>query len=337
MKTLLLTGIGGSIGCHAFAHIMRTTDWNVVGIDSFRHRGLTDRIETMLRAHPEDRDRLKLVTHDLRAPLSAILTAQIGHIDYIINMASLSDVKDSIAHAPDFFLANVQIILNMLEYARVAKPEVFMQISTDEVYGPSDGMSFHREWDPILPSNPYSASKASQEAACISYWRTFGVPVILINMMNNFGEMQSPSKFPSMVQRKIVRGETITVHASLAGVGSRFYLHSRNAADAMLYILKNKTPHLHVEGGVDRPDRFNIAGDGRLTNLEMVKTLGSLMGVAPTYTLSAPTDRPGFDAHYGLDGGKLAAFGWKAPKSLIDAITGMVQWHQEHPEWIDPK
>lgn len=333
-ETLLLTGIGGSIGCHLFQHIMRTTDWNVVGTDSFQHRGLTDRVEEMLRANPEDRVRLRLFTHDLRAPFSKNLADKIGGVDYIVSMASLSDVKESIENAPDFILDNVKVVLNVLEFARVCGPKVFMQISTDEVYGPM-GDALHKEWDVILPSNPYSASKAAQEAACIAYWRTFGVPLILINMTNNFGEMQSPTKFPSIVQRKLSRGEVVTVHGSENNIGSRTYLHSLNAADAMVFLLKHRAPHLHVEAEVDRPDRYNIAGDGHLDNRELVLLLARLMSVEPNYTIKAPTERPGFDAHYGLDGQKLLALGWRQPRSFIDAMTAMVQWHHDHPEWID--
>jgi dTDP-glucose 4,6-dehydratase len=95
-KRLLLTGAGGSIGCHTLRHILQNTDWEVVCIDSFRHKGLTDRVEVMLNAHPEDRPRVKIFTHDLSAPLSEMLIKKIGHIDYIINMASLSDVHDSL-------------------------------------------------------------------------------------------------------------------------------------------------------------------------------------------------------------------------------------------------
>jgi dTDP-glucose 4,6-dehydratase len=352
MTAVLLTGIGGSIGCHTFRHIMQTTDWNVVGIDSFRHRGLTDRVEEMLRTHPEDRSRLRLFTHDLRAPISTFLSTEIGHVDFIINLASLSDVKDSIKNPSGFLLDNMKMILSILEFARVCRPRVFMQISTDEVYGPiaggelghgtefvaKNGEAFHKEWDPILPSNPYSASKAAQEAACIAYWRTFDVPLILINMMNNFGEMQSPAKFPSIAQRKLSRGETVTVHVSEVGVGSRFYLHSRNASDAMIFLLKNCPPNMHITGEIDRPDRYNIAGDGRLSNLELVLLFARLMGVKPNYITQNPlSDRPGFDAHYGLNGDKLAALGWRPPLAFLDSVASMVQWHREHPEWIDPK
>jgi len=193
-NTLLITGAGGSIGCHTLKHALNNTNWNIVSLDSFRHRGMTDRIEVMLQAHPEFRRRVRVYAHDLTSPISGLLASKIGEVDHIINMASLSDVHDSILHPVGFIQNNVNVILAMLEYARAVKPRTFLQISSDEVYGPTDGKSFHKEWDPIVPSNPYSASKAAQEAISIAYWRTYNVPLMIVNLMNNFGEMQSPAQ-----------------------------------------------------------------------------------------------------------------------------------------------
>jgi dTDP-glucose 4,6-dehydratase len=338
-KTVLLTGLGGSIGCHTFMHLLHNTDWNIVGLDSFRHKGLTDRAAVMLAAHPEYSDRVRIYPHDLTSPLSQMLVDKIGKVDIIIAMASLSDVHDSIINPVPFVQNNVNVALAMLEYARVAKPEKFLLISSDEVYGPTTGEGmYHKEWDPIVPSNPYSASKAAQEAIAISYWRTYAVPLVIVNLMNNFGEMQSPTKFPAIVQRKLRAGEQITVHASVGQVGSRFYIHSRNSADAFLFILRETEAHMHVEGTVDKPDRYNIVGDKQITNVELVEMIAKDMGVAADYVIEdSKVTRPGHDAHYGLDGDKLHALGWKSPMSLEDSMKNVVAWYQDHPEWLKAK
>jgi dTDP-glucose 4,6-dehydratase len=142
-KRVLITGVGGSIGCHVLRHVLKETAWDVVGTDSFRHKGLTDRVEAMLVEHPETRSRVKIVTHDLMAPISPMLVKKIGRIDYIINLASMSDVAESLVDPPYAVRSNVEVMLTMLEYARIAQPKMFLHISTDEVYGPSDGTKFH--------------------------------------------------------------------------------------------------------------------------------------------------------------------------------------------------
>jgi dTDP-glucose 4,6-dehydratase len=342
-ETLLLTGIGGSIGCHTLMHLLHNTDWNIVGLDSFRHKGLTDRVAVILEAHPEYASRVRILPHDMTAPLSDMLIKKIGHVDHIINMASLSDVHDSIVNPVPFVQNNINLVLAMLEYARVVKPKTFLQISSDEVYGPTDGEGiYHKEWDPVVPSNPYSASKAAQEAIAISYWRTYGVPLIIVNLMNNFGEMQSAAKFPAIVQRKLRAGEKVTVHASVGHIGSRFYIHSRNSADAFLFLLKGAAPHMHVEGTVDKPDRYNIVGDKQITNVELVQMIARGLGVEPVegehYEIEdSKVTRPGHDAHYGLDGAKLHALGWASPKSLEDSMAEVVKWYEKNPEWLNAK
>jgi dTDP-glucose 4,6-dehydratase len=336
MKRVLVTGIGGAIGVHVMAHFMHNTDWQVVGIDSFRHKGQYDRVARFCRNHPDWPARISVITHDLCAPLTDRQVEQIGQIDYIINLASLSDVQGSIDDPVPFIRNNSDIMLNTLELARKVKPEVFLHFSTDEVYGPAPLDGGHKEWDVILPSNPYSASKAAQEAYAIAYWRSFGVPIVITNTMNNFGETQAPSKFPAMIQKKVALNSLVTVHAASDGqIGTRYYLHSRNAADAVLFILQNTKPTLHNPGHIDRPDRYNIVGDKQVSNLDLAKTIARLMDKELRYELKNFHDsNPGHDLHYGLDGTKLAALGWKAPMSFEESLKNTIDWQQRNHEWI---
>lgn len=336
MKRVLLTGISGSIGVHVFDHLMLNTDWEVVGIASYRHKGEYDRIGQTLDHNPGWDDRLTLITHDLTAPFSHREIARMGHIDYIINLASLADVWDSVDDPVPFIRNNVEIVLTMLEAARKLKPEVFIQFSTDEVYGPARVDQAHPEWATMLPSNPYSASKAAQEVIAISYWRTYGVPLIITNTMNNFGQFQGASKYPVIIQKNLMEGKEIDVHVSSDGqIGTRFYIHSRNAADALLFLLRHTTPHAHVPGEIDRPDKYNIVGTKQMDNLELAKVIARLMGKELKYKLvDFHSKQPGHDSHYGLDGTKLEKMGWTPPVDFETSMKATIDWQAAHPEWI---
>uniref|UniRef100_A0A6M3J6V6 Putative GDP-mannose 4,6-dehydratase n=1 Tax=viral metagenome TaxID=1070528 RepID=A0A6M3J6V6_9ZZZZ len=342
-ERLLLTGVAGGIGCHVVRHVMENTDWDLVGIDSFRHKGWPDRVINAVQDHPEWKDRIEIFAYDLNAPFSSVFIKKLGRIDYIINMASLSDVEDSITDPVPFIQNNVNLVLNVLEYARVAQPGVFIQISTDEVYGPIENKTDKgmKEWDPFVPSNPYSASKLAQEAIATSYWRTYNVPLIITNTMNNFGEMQSASKYPSMVIDWLLRGEKITVHGTkhedgTAEIGSRSYIHSRNFADALVWLIKNAPPHMHVPDSVDMPDRYNIAGDLQLDNLELAKKIAEAMGRRDVQyeVVNVHTLRPGHDRHYGLDNTKLKELGWKSPLTFDESLKNTVEWYIKNPDWL---
>lgn len=316
---------------------MRDTDWNVVGIDSFNHVGISERVAHWWEENLTWRSRTWIYTHDLTTPISDLLKLKIGHVDYVINLASMSDVFKSIQDPVPFVKNNVAVALTMLEFARATKPKAFLQVSTDEVYGPVNGMSLipHKEWAPIVPSSPYSASKAAQEAIAIAYWRTYSVPLILVNLMNNFGEMQSPSKFPAIVQRKVAAKEVVTVHGNSDEQGSRSYIHSSNTASAFLFLLKHTVPHMHWEGQADRPDRYNIPGDVTLTNEDVVHTIACAMREGYMLQHEPFSDtRPGHDRHYGLDGSKLRNLGWRSPRTFQDTMERTVAWQKEHPEWL---
>lgn len=333
---VLITGVGGAIGVHVLAHIMHNTDWTVVGIDSFRHKGYYDRVTEVCKDHPDWLKRINIVHHDLTVPMTQRQIDKIGDIDYIINLASLSDVQGSIDDPVPFIRNNTDLMLNILEYAREVKPKAFLHFSTDEVYGSAPIDKGHPEWDTILPSNPYSASKAAQEAIAIAYWRSYGVPLIITNTMNNFGEMQGATKYPAMIQKNVAINRLVTVHASSDGqIGTRYYLHSRNAADACLFILQNTKPYLHEPGQIDRPDRYNIVGDKQVDNLELAKTIARLMGKELRYELvDFHSKAPGHDLHYGLNGEKLAKLGWSSPKSFEESLKDTIDWQQEHHEWM---
>lgn len=348
MKRVLITGIAGSIGIHVFGHIMHNTDWEVVGISSFTHRGLVDRVAETLNDHPDWSKRLKMVTHDLSAPVSSLTRAKIGKIDYIINLASLSDVEDSLKNPVYFAMNNTAVVLNMLEYARdiwglrdgntiPPKGTAFLQFSTDEVFGPTRNKEhLYKEDSPHRPSNPYSASKAAQEDYANGWWASYGVPIIITNTMNNFAEMQQPFKFPVMIQKAVSNGSEITIHGNENGdIGSRSYIHSRNVADALLFILNQGDPYLHQSAKVDEPDRYNIAGDKQVDNLELAELIADLMEKELKYKLvNFHKTRPGHDPHYGLDGSKLKNMGWMSPISFEESLKKTIKWQQSHPEWI---
>lgn len=269
-KRVLVTGGGGFCGVHLLMHLLHNTDWEIVTIDSFRHMGKTDRITNMLATYPQYWPRLTVLTHDLTVPFSDQFVDRLGKIDYIINMASQSHVDRSIANPREFFNNNTGLMWTMMEYATKYPVEKFVHISTDEVYGPARPGHDHKEGEPHRGSNPYSASKASQECIGLSTWRTSGLPYIQTNTMNIIGEMQDPEKLVPRAIKCAMTGEILPIFANpdKTAAGTRKYLHARNQADALLFILRNVEP-IPYKDGVEIPEMLNIVGEVEISNLDM--------------------------------------------------------------------
>jgi len=342
-KRVLLTGIGGFIGAHAFQYFLETTDWEIVGIDSFRHKGTCRRLEDTVN----DFSRVKIYRHDLTTPIdhqleNLILERSIDDrgkiiekkVDYIINMASDSAVERSTTDPVACLRNNHELQINMLELARRLKPEKFLHVSSDEVYGEAKDKGGHKEWSTILPSNPYASSKAAQECLAIAYWRTYDVPVIITNCMNIIAERQDPEKFLPKIIQYIVTGQELSIYADNEdNIGSRVYLHARNKADALVFILR--LPVSLYSKGAERPDRYNICGEDELNNLELAKLVAEIIGKPLRYRLvPSESARPGYDRRYMLDGTKLRELGWTPPIGFRESIERIVDYTLEHPHWL---
>lgn len=341
---VLLTGASGFVGSHVLRHLLVNTDWEIVCPVTFGHKGLPARIASAVCDQPEWAERVDVIHWDLRSPADPLTLNWLRDCSVFMNVASESHVDRSITHPGPFIRNNTDLIINVLEAARTVRPRLLLQMSTDEVYGPAYGAHRHLEWETILPSNPYSASKAAQEAIAISYWRTYGVPLMITNTMNIIGEMQDPEKFLPKIVRSLRDGLGIAVHTDPDGVpGSRFYLHARNLADAWLFLARaygEDGPALYAEGAL-MPDRFNIVGDREVANTNLVYDVARIMGVDDDvvddliHPVSFHASRPGHDLRYALDGGKIADLGWRAPVPLDEGLRRTVKWTLEHPQWLD--
>lgn len=333
---ILITGAAGFVGHHTIEHFLKNTTDEIVCIDSFRHKGDSMRLRHLFP--PQDmKAGLRIFTHDLTTPISSRMIDAVGEVDAILSIASESHVERSISEPVPFVKNNVALALEVLEYARKVKPKIVIQCGTDEVFGPAIGTDAHTEWLPFMPSNPYAASKAAQDAIFFSYWRTYGVPVVFTHCMNMIGERQDPEKFIPMCISRILKGETVTIHGKEGDIGSRMYIHCRNLADAWLFLLKKTepTPYHDDHTRYQTPDSYNVVGEVELDNLTVARMISDILKMPLKYELQDFHEaRPGHDRRYALDGSKISALGWKPPVAFKESLEKMVYWTLNHPEWL---
>jgi len=328
MKRLLLTGGVGFIGSHTVSHFLEHTDWEIVVMDRLTYAGNQNFLVDD-RHYQENKDRVKFIYHDFRSPISNTTQNLIGYVDYIVHMGAESHVDRSIEDPLPFAYSNVIGTVNMLEYAKIVKPELFIYISTDEVYGPSINGHLHVEGEPHRPSNPYSASKSGAEAFCYAYWNTYNMPIIITNTMNNYGERQNNEKFVMKTIKRLLNGEEMIAHCKLvddevADVSSRYWLHARNHADGLLFLIE------HGKAG----ERYNLVGEWAAVD-EIIEMIAGYLGVeAKIKYEDFHSFRPGHDMHYGLDGTKMKEMGWVPPIPFESSLKRVVDWTKENPKWL---
>lgn len=338
-KTILVTGGAGFIAHHVIDTILRSTDWNIVSLDRLDYSGNLNRLNEVVMQYPEqERKRVRVVHHDLKAELNPQIRSLVGSVDYIAHLAAGSHVDRSIDYPMEFILDNVVGTANILEFARQQDNlERFIYFSTDEIFGPAPEGVKYRENDRYNSTNPYSATKAGGEELVVAYENTYKIPAIITHTMNVFGERQHPEKYIPMCIKKIRDGELVTIHSNpeKTKAGSRHYIHAADVADALMFLLNYKyLDTMTVDYGGAKCQKFNIVGTEELDNLELANIIADAQGKDLRYEMvDFHSQRPGHDLRYALDGGKMKTMGWE-PKPVRAGIDKVINWTLANERWL---
>ncbi len=332
-KKIVITGGCGFIGATLIEHLLKNTDWEIVSIDRLDTSGNPNRLSDM-ECWEKEKHRVKVVYWDLKSEINVAVADMIGDFDYFAHLAAGSHVDRSIIDPMSFVMDNVVGTGNVLEFIRKLHPQArVIYFSTDEVFGSApEGVAF-KEFDRFNAGNPYSATKGGAELLCEAYANTYGLDIMVSHCMNVFGERQSPEKFVPLVIKKVLNGETVTIHsnADKTKSGTRFYLHTRNISAAVLFILE----HGKRLNGKATEGKYNIVGDVEVSNLEMAQLIAEVIGKELKYEMvDFHSSRPGHDLRYALDGSLLKTMGFEYPVSFKDSLAKSINWTLQHQEWL---
>lgn len=327
---VLITGGAGFIGHHVVEFFLRETIAELVLLDRLDLSGNLNRVSDVIDNlyDKSQRSRLKWVYHDFKAEISEVVARKIGRVDIILHIGASTHVDRSIVDPLSFVYDNVVGTAHMLEFMRkYAHNARMIYFSTDEVFGPAPDGILYSEWDRYNSGNPYSATKAGGEELCLAYANTYGLDIRISHCMNVFGERQHREKFIPLVIWSVLNGKLISIHANKdkTRAGSRFYIHARNVAHAVNFILHSGRAR----------DKYNIVGSVEVDNLTLAQKIAAVVGKPLKYELvDFHSSRPGHDLRYGLDGTKLAKMGWQPPVDFDESLRRTVQWTLAHEEWL---
>ena len=334
---ILVTGGAGFIGSAVIRHIINNTQDSVINVDKLTYAG---NLESLVEVENNERYAFEQVDICDRAELDRVFAEH--QPDAVMHLAAESHVDRSIDGPAAFIETNIVGTYTILEATRAYWNQLdeshktafrFHHISTDEVYGDLEGTDdLFTETTSYEPSSPYSASKASSDHLVRAWLRTYGLPTIVTNCSNNYGPYHFPEKLIPLIILNALDGKSLPVYGD--GMQIRDWLYVKDHASALYTVV--------TQGEIG--ETYNIGGHNEKANIEVVKTICSLLeelvpnkpqGVTQYQDLiTYVTDRPGHDVRYAIDASKIAReLGWKPAETFESGIRKTVEWYLANQKW----
>jgi len=313
---LLVTGGCGFIGSYFVKYYLeRHPEDKIVNLDKLTYAGRMENLKEL-----KNNENYEFVKGDVCNPRS--VAKAMAECDKAIHFAAESHVDRSIEDPFVFLKTDTIGTAVMLEQARKQELERFLYISTDEVYG-SVEKGFSKEDSPIMPSSPYSASKAAADRLAFSYYYTYGLDVVIHRGSNNYGPNQFPEKLIPFFATKLMRGEKVPVYGN--GSNKRDWLYVEDNCSAI---------ELLLEKGV-KGEAYNVATHNEKSNMQITRLLLEEFGFGDEM-IEYVKDRLGHDKRYALNTEKIEAIGWKPEWSFEKGMSNTVKWYKDNEWWWKP-
>lgn len=316
---VLIAGGAGFIGSN---FVRRITDGHfrsinsVVVLDKLTYAGSLQNIPNL------EKDEFEFIRGDIcDKDLVLNLTRK---CDAVINFAAETHVDKSISSSSEFIRTNIAGVENLLSCSLKNEIQVFLQVSTDEVYGTIESGSWTEDF-PLLPNSPYSASKASADLMARAFFNTYGMDIRITRCSNNYGPFQYPEKVIPLFITNLLRNRKIPVYGN--GENVRDWLHVDDHCFAIESVLTNGLPG-HT---------YNIGGGKELKNIELAKLILSYFDKDESWIDWVP-DRLGHDFRYSVDYQKIRAnLGYVPKVAFEEGLKSTINWYESNTAWWLPK
>jgi dTDP-glucose 4,6-dehydratase len=344
MRTWIVTGGAGFIGCNFVRLALAESDVRVVVFDKLTYAGRLENLADLLD-HPQ----VRFVQGDVadRAAVRRVFAEE--RPAAVLNFAAESHVDRSIDDPGAFVETNLVGTYELLEAARqhvAALPAEeragfrFLHVSTDEVYGTLGTTGAFSETTPYAPNSPYAASKAGADHLVRAWHETYGLPVLLTNCSNNYGPHQFPEKLIPLMVLNALEGKPLPIYGD--GGNVRDWLYVEDHCRGLLAVLDKGRPG----------EKYNLGGRSEKTNLEIVDLLCDALererpaaanpalaarGVGSYRELKTfVPDRPGHDRRYAIDDAKVRReLGWAPRHDLAAGLAETVRWYLGNRGWCE--
>jgi dTDP-glucose 4,6-dehydratase len=323
-QSIFISGGAGFIGSNFIRCLLQL--WpskQLVIFDKLTYAGNIENIASLC-GHPQ----LQFIQGDI-CDAHAVQEAMNG-CTLIVHLAAETHVDRSIADSASFMQTNIVGTYTLLEMARRLGIRRFIHVSTGEVYGNAETPDGYRrpsiEIDPTRPFSPYAASKVAAEAAVFSYWKTYGVPVVIVRCSNTYGPYQHPEKQLPLFILHALKGRSLPVYGD--GHSIRDWIYVDDICSALKEILT--APSHSVVGEI-----FNIGAGEERSVLDNAYTILDQLNL-PKSCISFVPDRLGHVRYRTLNSHKLRArLGWAPRIHFQDGIEYTINWYRNHQDWLE--
>ena len=316
LRRLLVAGAAGFIGSNFVRHLRRErADVEITVLDKLTYAGNLANL-----AELDGQDGYRFVQGDICD--RDLVDSLARGVDAIVNFAAETHVDRSLMDPFSFIETDVRGTAVLCEAARKHDHEVFLLISTDEVYGEvRSGRS--QETDAFRPRSPYSASKAASEHIATAYAESFGLPLLVTRGSNTYGPNQYPEKLIPVLITNAMDGMRLPLYNDGSAVRDFLFVEDHcRAVDLVLF----EAP----EGGV-----YNVGTGVETTGLAVAEAVLEIMGKQRDL-IEFVADRPGHDYRYALDISRITGLGWEPRVTFAEGLERTVRWYREHEDWWRP-
>lgn len=319
-QNILITGAAGFIASHVANRLVRSyPDYKIVVLDKL------DYCSNMKNLLPsQSSPNYKFVKGDIASADLVNYLLITESIDTIMHFAAQTHVDNSFGNSFEFTKNNIYGTHVLLEACKVTGGvRRFIHVSTDEVYGETDedAVVGNHEASQLLPTNPYSATKAGAEMLVMAYGRSYGLPVITTRGNNVYGPNQFPEKLIPKFILLAMRGKPLPIHGD--GSNVRSYLYCEDVAEAFEVIL-----HRGEVGHV-----YNIGTKKERRVIDVAKDICKLFNMDPETSIQFVENRPFNDQRYFLDDEKLKNLGWSERTVWEEGLRKTMEWYISNPGW----
>jgi len=330
-RSILITGGAGFIGSHvARLFVLSYPDYHIYNLDSLTYAGNLENLKdiesmpnyTFLKGDIVDEEYVNLIYDKYK-------------FDAVIHLAAESHVDRSIKDPLAFVKTNIigtMVLLNAFKncWRSNFKNKLFYHVSTDEVYGSLGEYGLFTETTPYDPNSPYSASKASSDHFVRAYGETYGLPFVITNCSNNYGQNQFPEKLIPLFVNNIINNKPLPIYGD--GNYTRDWLYVKDHALAIDLVF-----HKGRLG-----ETYNIGGFNEWKNIDLVRLLCQQMDAklnrpkgSSEALITYVKDRPGHDLRYAIDASKIKnELGWEPSVTFEEGLDKTIAWYLNNEEWL---